>query len=115
MNKVYEIADLFENFFVPTMKLKEKVVDERGRVVKRVYEMARTPYERVLESPEVSEEVKNRLRAIKEGLSLVKLKKRLDELVGMLLAKKTGLKPERFHGQNNELTKMQFHGQLFLS
>ncbi len=59
------------------MKLKEKVVDERGPVVKRVYEMAGTPYERGSESPEVSEEVKERLMAIKEGLSLVKLKRHL--------------------------------------
>lgn len=108
LNAIYEVADLLENFFVPTIKLKQKIVDERGQVVKRVYERAKTPYQRVLESSEVPEEVKDRLRATKEGLSLVKLKRRLDELVGMLLAEKIGLKPKRFHGQNNALTEPHF-------
>jgi len=115
LNEIYEVVDLVDNFFVPTMKLKSKITDSRGRVIKRVYERARTPYRRVLESPDVPEEVKQRLRAGKEGLNLVKLKKRLDELVERLLSVKIGLSPKRFHGQNNELTKTPFHAQPFLS
>jgi hypothetical protein len=48
------------NFFVPSMKLLEKV-REGARVHKR-YDRARTPFERVLASPDITEEVKQALR-----------------------------------------------------
>ena len=40
----------FCNFFVACFKLKEKIKDERGRVVKKVYEKPKTPYQRLIES-----------------------------------------------------------------
>jgi len=52
-------ADLIENFFVPTMKLKYKIKDEKAKTVKKIYEKAKTPYHRLLESDALSEELKN--------------------------------------------------------
>ena len=57
---LYEPLRLYMNFFQPVMVLisKERV----GAKVKRRYDQAKTPYQRALDSPDVSEEVKQRLR-----------------------------------------------------
>lgn len=60
-NDIYENGHrLLTNFFYPTLKLTKKVkVDGR---VKKQYEEAQTPYQRVLKSKTVPREVKQRLR-----------------------------------------------------
>lgn len=57
---LYEPLRRYVNFFQPVMTLRSKERD--GAVVRRHYDLARTPYQRVLDSPEVPEEVKKRLR-----------------------------------------------------
>ncbi len=60
LERLYEVARLYVNFFQPSMKLvsKERV---DGKVKKR-YDVAKTPYQRVLDSPQVTDEVKAALR-----------------------------------------------------
>jgi hypothetical protein len=98
LNQIYEVADLLENFFIPTMKLKARFKDEKGRTIKKVYEKAKTPLKRILESPDVSEEVK----------------RRLDELLIDLLEEKLKNKQRRLQGQNHDLTSTQFQGHGIL-
>lgn len=57
-----------QNFFLPTLKLKEKKRDAQGRLQRR-YEVARTPYERVLASPQVTAQQKEELRERKAALN----------------------------------------------
>lgn len=78
------LNDLYENewhwqvnFFCPTFKLLEKK-KIGSRYVKR-YEKPRTPYARLLESPEVSAAEKEKLRAIRSGLNPVKLRQRIEQ------------------------------------
>jgi hypothetical protein len=52
---------LLTNFFYTTLKLKEKV--RINGKVRKVYEEAKTPYQRLMESDKISKEVKNKLRA----------------------------------------------------
>ncbi len=52
--------------------------------VKKVYDDPKTPYQRVLDSPEVSAEAKRKLRAIHAKLDVVHLKERIDELMKTL-------------------------------
>lgn len=78
LNELYEVLRLYLNFFVPVMKLKEKV-RVGSRVTKR-YDKPTTPYQRVLESEDVSEEAKKRLRKQYQTLNLVKLKKDVDAI-----------------------------------
>lgn len=66
LQALYEPLRRYVNFFQPVMTLRSKERD--GAVVRRHYDLARTPYQRVLDSPEVPEEVKERLR--EEYLSL---------------------------------------------
>lgn len=50
----------FVNFFVPSMKLTSKVRD--GAVVHKRHDRAQTPFDRVLASPHIAEEIKQALR-----------------------------------------------------
>ncbi len=90
INQIYEIADLIDNYFIPSFKLKKKIIDEKGRVIKRVFSRPMTPYQRIMESKKVSEEVKEKMRKIYEGLNYLELKKKQDELISKLLNLKTG-------------------------
>jgi len=88
LNEIYEVADTLDNFFVPMMKLKYKEKDSKGRRVRKVYEKAKTPYQRILEAPQIPAEVKEKLRKQYNRLSLVESKRRLDELLVELLSGK---------------------------
>jgi len=46
LNELYSYLRLYTNFFLPTMKLKSK--ERVGSRVKKKYDQARTPYQRVL-------------------------------------------------------------------
>jgi hypothetical protein len=71
LNALDKDLRLYVNFFQPMMKLKEKMrVDGK---VKKVYDVAQTPYQRVLASPDVTEEDKQTLRDLYPTLNPVKL------------------------------------------
>ena len=72
------MARLYRNFFQPGIKLVSKTRVE-GRI-QRVYEAARTPYQRVLESLQVSRQAKERLREEYEGLNPAELRRQLDQV-----------------------------------
>jgi hypothetical protein len=57
---LYAPLRLYINFFQPVMVLISKQRD--GARVKKHYDQAKTPYQRVLDAPEVAEDVKERLR-----------------------------------------------------
>lgn len=80
LNKLYAISDLYDNFFIPSSKLEEVVKDDLGRVIKRKHDIAKTPYQRLLESEEVSEEIKRKLKEIYDNLNMVVLKNKRDKL-----------------------------------
>jgi hypothetical protein len=84
LNELYECLHFYLNFFVPVMKLKEKV--RVGSKVKRVYDDPQTPYARVLDSPHVSKLAKAKLKATYRQLDVVELKQKIDRLVGQLWA-----------------------------
>ena len=48
LNQLYELLDLYTNFFQPSMKLQSK--ERHGARVKKTYDKARTPYQRLLTS-----------------------------------------------------------------
>ena len=85
LNKIYEKADLIDNFFIPSFKLQEKVVDAKGRTIKKTYDKPKTPYMRIIESDKVTENVKLELKMIYNSLNLVKLREELDILLDELI------------------------------
>ncbi len=80
LNRLYEVEDLISNFFLPSQKLIEKVKDDQGRVVRRKYDKAKTPYQRLMEAQDVSREVKKQVAKIYDKLNLVELRKESEEI-----------------------------------
>jgi hypothetical protein len=83
MNDLYrnEWSSL-HNFFYPQLKLKEK--DRVGNKCKRKYDTAKTPYRRLIDSPDVSAENKQKLadkRAYRNPFKLqAELQKKLTKI-----------------------------------
>lgn len=82
LNELYEVLRLYLNFFVPVMKLKEKV-RIGSKVIKR-YDKPKTPYQRILLAKDVSKTAKDKLRAEYKTLNLVKLKRQIDKILKRL-------------------------------
>lgn len=78
MNNLYKAEwRLFHNFFCPSVKLIEKK-RVASKTIKR-YDMPKTPYQRVLESPEVSNEKKQILKEQFGDLNPFRLRKTIEK------------------------------------
>src|SRR5919198_197344 len=73
LRQLYRILRLYVNFFQPQMKLVAKT--RHGATVTKRFDRARTPYQRALASPWVSEVVKRTLRATYLQLNPAQLKR----------------------------------------
>jgi hypothetical protein len=71
---------LYNNFFLPVMKIasKEKI---NNSVCRKKYDTAKTPYQRLMECPGISNEKKQKLHALYLTLNPVQLKKIVDEKI----------------------------------
>jgi hypothetical protein len=78
LEQIYSLSRLYYNFFLPNMKLIRK--ERRGSRVTKKHDLPKTPYQRLLESPAISLEQKNRLRQTYQELNVVKLKREIDKL-----------------------------------
>jgi hypothetical protein len=78
MNNLYTSEwRLFLNFFSPSMKLVEKK-RIASKTVKR-YDDPKTPYQRALESPDISQEIKNKLKSQMKGLNPFELRSAMEK------------------------------------
>lgn len=75
---------LFKNFFQPQIKLKEKI-RVNGKI-HRKHHKAKTPYQRVMESKNISEKTKRELKKIYDNLNPAELKRVIDKKLDMLVA-----------------------------
>ena len=82
LNRLYGVLRLYTNFFLPVVKLTEKV--RQGSKVTKKYDAPQTPYQRVLASPEVSAKIKTKLRAQYAQLDVVVLHQQIERLVKQL-------------------------------
>lgn len=85
----------FQNYFQPTLKLLEKKRDEKGRLHRR-YGQVQTPYARVLESAQVSEEKKIQLRAFRAQLNPFALERDIERQLRTIHARRQGSKKVSF-------------------
>ena len=83
LNELYSYLRLYVNFFQPVRKLIKK---ERigSKVIKR-YDEAKTPYRRVLASPDIEEDIKVKLREKYAMLNPAELKRNITKLQNRLL------------------------------
>ena len=91
LNDLYRDLRLYINYFQPMMKLQEKIrVDGK---VKKVYDTAQTPYQRVCASSDVSADIKQKLQEIYLTLNPVrlhnKIKAQLDHIWTMYAVRQT--------------------------
>jgi hypothetical protein len=78
LNEIYAVLRVYKNFCLPTIKLASKT-RVNGRIQRR-YDQARTPYQRVMASPQVERKTKQQLRSVYEQLNPAELRRRLTEL-----------------------------------
>ena len=76
MNKIHRCYNNFSNHFLPSIKLLSK--ERIGGKIKKKYEKPLTPYQRILNSPEISEQRKQDLMSLHSSLNPVELKKLLN-------------------------------------
>lgn len=84
LNQIYQLLSDYHNFFIPTMKLEKK--ERIGSKIKRIYGKPKTPYQRILEHPDISEKTKLELREKYQKLNPMWLQETIDRLVGKLLS-----------------------------
>jgi len=82
LNELYALVRDYNNFFLPSFKLKEKVRDG-SRIIRR-YHPAQTPYERILESSSIARAIKNKLTAHYQSLNPADLYRRIQKLQNKL-------------------------------
>ena len=92
MNDIYKNEwSLLQNLFYPSMKLESKL--RIGAKYKKKYSEPQTPLERVLASPSVAAEIKEKLRQLEQTTNPFELKKSIEtklKLINKLLQKTEG-------------------------
>jgi len=82
LNRIFGLVRLHNNFFMPSVKLIGKVRD--GSHVTRMYDPPLTPFKRVLASESVSQDTKQSLLRLFDGLNPLDLKRGISQLVSEL-------------------------------
>lgn len=81
MNDLYrKELRLFNNFFRPVMKIKTKEKINNS-VCKKKYDTAKTPFQRLVDCPQISIERKKKLQAIYLSLNPADLKRKIDQKI----------------------------------
>jgi hypothetical protein len=83
LNELYIYLDDYVNFFQPVVKLELKIRD--GSRVTKKYDRAKTPFRRVLESSDIDDKIKARLRRRYDRLNPADLKRKITRLQDRLL------------------------------
>jgi len=91
LNELYGYLRLYVNFFQPVRKLIKK--ERIGSKVIKKYDEAKTPYRRVLASPDIEDEIKMKLKSQYDMLNPAELKRKITKLQNKLL-KLNALKQE---------------------
>jgi len=103
LQSVYTRYDRLFNYFYPGRKLVSK--ERAGAKIKKTYDKPQTPFERAMSSPNIPDEIKQRLQSLKKHFSLMtemkKMQIALDKLPSFaepvpMFVSKPGMKPLRF-------------------
>lgn len=78
LGKLYAVLRLYLNFFQPSMKLVSK--ERQGSKLRKKYDQAQTPYQRLLTSLYISEEDREKLKKRYQKLDPIKLLKEIESL-----------------------------------
>jgi hypothetical protein len=88
LNHLYDLMCIYHNFFQPVMRLKEKISmpssDGRYRL-KRRFDRARTPLDRLIDMDALDESAQRSLTAIRKQINPLNLRKQIYSLIHHLL------------------------------
>ena len=82
MDRLYQLVRLYFNFFQPVMKLRHK--RRNGAKVRKLYDTARTPYQRLLETDVLASDQRDALASQYQRLNPVKLRAHIDQALDHL-------------------------------
>ncbi len=82
LNRLYDLVRWHTNFFQPVMKLQHKT--RHGSKVHKIYDRARTPYQRLLDSGALPEDERRRLADTYTRLNPIKLRSQIDNTLSRL-------------------------------
>ncbi len=94
VNELYDRLRLQINFFKPVMKMVAK--QRRGSRIWKKYDVPKTPYRRICESPEVADKIKRELAREYEKLNPAQLARQIGWLQNCLLLKPTPEQKKRW-------------------
>lgn len=94
---------LYKNFFQTAIKLasKERI---KGHI-KRKYEPAKTPYQRIMECPQIPKSTKQELKKIYDSLNPAQLKRAIDKKLDMLFKAYKAKKNQNTNVEINKILK----------
>ncbi len=81
LNKIYELLDTYANLFLPMRKVIFK--ERNGAKVKKRYDTARTPFQRLLKKDVLNDELKSDLMKQYQTLNPLALHRKLEDLLAM--------------------------------
>jgi len=84
LNKLYEICDQIDNFFIPSSKLKKLIKNKKGKIIKRIHDTSQTPYQRLMNDKRISQPIKDRLTRLKQSLSVIELVRWKEQILNAL-------------------------------
>ena len=82
LKRIYNLLALYQNYFQPSRKLMEKT--RAGAKVRKKYDTAQTPAQRLLARKDTPKEVKKRLRETFRQLNTALLQRTITHLVAEL-------------------------------
>jgi hypothetical protein len=88
-NQLYDRMWVYYNLFQPVMRLQDKlVIQEEGQParIRRRYDKAKTPFERLCETDAIKEEHEDQLKALRDSTNPRQLRQEIDDAVGDILS-----------------------------
>ncbi len=106
LNDLYknELSD-YKNFFQPVIKLKEKV-RVNGKIHRR-YDKAKTPYQRLMESDQISLKTKIKLKKKHDSLNPAELKRKIDKKLNNLYKMYSKKQGKQYFKKANSFKKLK--------
>ncbi len=83
LNELYIYLGCYTNYFMPTQKLVSKT--RKGSKVSKKYDIAKTPYRRVIECSDIDDKIKESLKQKYDKLNPADLKRKISKLQEELL------------------------------
>ena len=86
LNQLYDQLWLYHNFFQPVMRLKEKIPTDNPLRLKRIYDQAQTPFERLCAKDVLSADQIRQLQALRAATNPRQLRRSIETLITQLFA-----------------------------